>query len=136
MNSVLNPLKRFVSNKNTVTIIGVILVLVLLYWGYSTQVNNSVKPVTVPVAAKTIQPRTQITAEMISTIDISSIAVVENVYTNQNQVIGMYSNVNTIIPEGSMFYHQALVEKDKLPDSAFFDIKKKKNACRVIFIMI
>ena len=122
MNSVLNPLKRFVSNKNTVTIIGVILVLVLLYWGYSTQVNNSVKPVTVPVAAKTIQPRTQITAEMISTIDISSIAVVENVYTNQNQVIGMYSNVNTIIPEGSMFYHQALVEKDKLPDSAFFDM--------------
>ena len=122
MNSVLNPLKRFVSNKNTVTIIGVILVLVLLYWGYSTQVNNSVKPVTVPVAAKTIQPRTQITAEMISTIDISSIAVVENVYTNQNQVIGMYSNVNTIIPEGSMFYHQALIEKDKLPDSAFFDM--------------
>ena len=43
MNSVLNPLKRFVSNKNTVTIIGVILVLVLLYWGYSTQVNNILK---------------------------------------------------------------------------------------------
>lgn len=122
MNSILNPLKRFVSNKNTVTIIGVILVLVLLYWGYDSQVKNAVNPVTVPVANNTIQPRTQITAEMIKTIEISQIAVVDNVYTNTNSVIGMYSNVNTIIPEGSMFYKQALVEKDKLPDSAFFDI--------------
>ena len=31
MNGLMNSLKRFVSNKNTVTILGVILVLVLLY---------------------------------------------------------------------------------------------------------
>ncbi|MEG0022047.1 MAG: hypothetical protein RSB77_01555 [Bacilli bacterium] len=122
MNGIKNTLKRFVSNKNTVTILGVIAVLVLLYWGYSSQVSNAVKPVTVPVAARTIQPRTQITADMISTIEISQIAVVENVYKDSNQIIGMYSNVNTVIPIGSMFYSEALIEKDNLPDSAFFEI--------------
>ena len=122
MNGIMNSLKRFVSNKNTVTILGVILVLILLYWGYSSQVSSSVQPVQVPVAARTIQPRTQITEDMISVIEISQIAVVENVYTDSNSVVGLYSNVNTLIPIGSMFYHEALIEKDQLPDSAFFEI--------------
>ena len=42
MNGLVNSIKRFLSNKITVTIIGVIIVLVLLYWGYSTQVSKSV----------------------------------------------------------------------------------------------
>ena len=117
-----NTIKRFISNKNTVTIIGVVLVLLLLYWGYSQQVSTAVKPVTVPVASQIIQPRTQITADMISNIEISQIAVLDNVYTNSNQVIGMYSNVNTQIPKNSMFYKESLVEKENLPDSAFFEL--------------
>ena len=59
---------------------------------------------------------------MISTIEISQIAVVENVYRSSDEVVGLYSNVNTMIPIGSMFYSDALIEKDQLPDSAFFDI--------------
>ena len=118
----MNGLKRFVSNKNTVTIIGVVLVLLLLYWGYSQQVNSAVKPVTVPVASQIIQPRTQITADMITNIEISEIAVLDNVYRNSNTVIGMYSNVNTQIPKNSMFYKESLIEKENLPDSAFFEL--------------
>ena len=122
MNDLLAKIKRIAKNKNTVTIVGVILILGLLYWGYSSQVNTSVSPVTVPVAAETIQPRTQITADMISDMSVPSIAVVDNVYTSKNAIINMYSNVNTIIPKGSMFYREALVSKSELPDSAFFDI--------------
>jgi hypothetical protein len=122
MNDFVNNLKRFFRNKNTVTIIGVIAVLALLYWGYSSQVTNAVTPTAVPVAAKTIQPRTQITADMITTMEVPNIAVVENIYTNSNIIIGMYSNVNTVIPKGSMFYKEALITKSQLPDSAFFEI--------------
>ena len=122
MNDLLAKIKRIAKNKNTVTIVGVILILGLLYWGYSSQVNTSVSPVTVPVAAETIQPRTQITADMVSDMSVPSIAVVDNVYTSKNAIINMYSNVNTIIPKGSMFYREALVSKSELPDSAFFDI--------------
>ena len=124
MNDLLAKIKRIAKNKNTVTIVGVILILGLLYWGYSSQVNTSVSPVTVPVAAETIQPRTQITADMVSDMSVPSIAVVDNVYTSKNAIINMYSNVNTIIPKGSMFYREALVSKSELPDSAFFDISE------------
>lgn len=122
MNDLVNKLKRFFKNKNTVTIIGVLAVLALLYWGYSSQVTTAVTPTEVPVAAMTIQPRTQITDSMIKTIEVPSIAVVENVYLNSNLIVGMYSNVNTVIPEGSMFYKEALITKNELPDSAFFSI--------------
>lgn len=122
MNDFVNKLKKFFKNKNTVTILGVIIVLALLYWGYSTQVTTSVTPTQVPVAADTIQPRTQITASMITTIDVPNIAVMENVYINSSLIIGMYTNVNTIVPEGSMFYKEALINKSELPDSAFFEI--------------
>lgn len=122
MNDFVNKLKRFFKNKNTVTIIGVIAVLALLYWGYSSQVTSAVVPTEVPVAADTIQPRTQITNAMVTTIEVPNIAIVENVYTNTNTIIGMYSNVNTVIPAGSMFYKEALITKSELPDSAFFDI--------------
>ena len=122
MNDFVNKLKKFFKNKNTVTILGVIIVLALLYWGYSTQVTTSVTPTQVPVAADTIQPRTQITASMITTIDVPNIAVMENVYINSSLIIGMYTNVNTIVPKGSMFYKEALINKSELPDSAFFEI--------------
>ena len=55
---------------------------------------------------------------------MASVAVPSNVYTNSNSIIGKYSNVNTIIPSGSMFYHEALISEQQLPDSAFVDLKK------------
>ena len=126
MNNLVISIKRFFKNKNTVTILGVLVVLVLLYWGYSSQVNGAVAPVTVPVAAQTIQPRTEITDAMISTIEVPSIAVTDNVYVSANAIVGKYSNVNTIIPKGSMFYFQTLIEKKDLPDSAFVEVGEGK----------
>ena len=43
--------KRFITNKNTVTIIGVLIVLIILYWGYKSTIDSAVNPVKVPVAS-------------------------------------------------------------------------------------
>ena len=126
MNKILDSLKRFFKNKNTVTIIGVILVLVLLYWGYSSQIKKSVTPVTIPVAKVTIPPRTQITNDMIAEVSVSSIAVSENVYRTRNILIGKYTNVNTIVPKGSMFYQEAVVNETDFKDSIFDDLEEGK----------
>src|SRR5574344_148701 len=123
MNNFLNSLKRFFKNKNTVTILGVILVLVLLYWGYSSQIKTAVNPVTIPVAAETIPARTQITASMITNLQISSIAVTDNVYRSANAVVGKYTNVNTIVPQGSMFFKEAVVDNGNFKDSIFDDLE-------------
>lgn len=119
-----NALKRFIMNKNTVTVLGVVLSVGLLYFVYNSQINSQVQPQSVPVAAKTIQPRTLITEDMIKYVDMPRAAVTSGVVTASRLIVGQYSNYNTVIPEGSMFFDSTLVTADEMPDSAFVDIKE------------
>lgn len=119
----LDSLKRFLRNKNTVTIIGVVAILVILYLGYSMRVSEAVNGIDVPVAKQQIEPKTEITDDMVTTISVPAVAVSGNVITNIGQIKGKYSNVNTVIPEGSMFYKGVLISKEELPDAALSDLK-------------
>lgn len=124
MNNITASAQKFFRNKNTVTILGIVIILIILYIGYSTQINNAVQPVSVPVATETIQPRTEITSDMVETIDMPSVSIKENVIVNRNNIIGKYSNINAVIPKGSMFYTDAVISKSELPDSVFVKVKK------------
>ncbi len=123
MNNFLVSLKKFFTNKNTVTVIGVIAILGLLYWGYNSTINSQVQPIRVPVANQTIQPRTLITDDMIRFIDVPTVAINNNVIRNQTSIVGKYTAVNTVIPEGSMFFNNVLINEEDLPDSAFTAVK-------------
>lgn len=123
MNNIIVSVKKFFTNKNTITILGVIVIIALLYFGYTSTINKATNPVRVPVAKQTIQPRTQITSAMVTTIDVPSIAVTNNVARYTSQVVGKYTNINTVIPAGSMFFNQALTTKENLPNSAFVEVK-------------
>jgi len=114
--------KNFLKNKNTVTAICAILIVVVLVVGYNIRVKSATNPVRIPIARVTIQPKTEITADMITTIDIPRAALTGKYYTNVNALIGRYSNVNTIIPAGSMFYNEAVTTKSELPDSSLYDV--------------
>lgn len=124
MNNFVASAQRFLKNKNTITIIGVIIILVLLYIGYSGQINKAVEPIKVPVAVETIQPRTEITDDMVELVDMPNISISDNVLRTKNAVVGKYSNINSVIPRGSMFYTDTVVDKSKLPDSVFVKVKK------------
>ena len=113
MNNFLISIKWFITNKNTVTVIGVIAILGLLYWGYNSVIDSQVKPIRVPIANQTIQPRTLITDNMISYIEIPAVAVTNNVQRNSNLIIGKYSAVNSVIPAGSMFYNDVLIDEEQ-----------------------
>ena len=123
MNNLMASAKKFFKNKNVVTVIGVVIILVLLYIGYSTQINNAVEPVQVPVATQTIQPRTQITDDMVQMVDMPNISLSDNVIRSTSQIVGKYSNVNSVIPEGSMFYTDTVIDEEELPDAAFAKVK-------------
>ena len=110
--------KNLLANKNVVTILGALLMVVVLYLFYNWRVNQAINPIYVPYAKVEIGPRTEITRDMIATVEIQQSALRGNVLTNENtQIIGMYTNVNTTIPAGSMFYKEALVRADELADS-------------------
>ncbi len=123
MNNIIISVKRFLKNKNTVTILGVVLIIGILYWGYTRQIREATKEISIPIAKKTIQPRELITKDDIETIKIPSIAVKKNVIRSTGLIIGKYAAINTVIPEGSMFYQNVLMTKEQLPDSAFVEIK-------------
>lgn len=112
----MNSVKRFFKNKNTVTILGVIFILGILWYAYYYQVQKQVKPVSVPVAAVTIQPRTQITAEMITYIDVPEAYITDNVIRSENELISYYSHYNTLIPAGSMFYKETITTAEAMPN--------------------
>ena len=87
-----------------------------------------VSPVSgIPVAAETIQPKTLITSDMIEYIDVAPIVLQKGmVITDGNAVVGKYSNYNTVIPQGSMFYLDVVVDKSVLPDSAFIELNENE----------
>lgn len=124
MNNLSFKLKKVLQNRNTVTIIGVLLVLVLLYFGYNSQVEDAVTPIDVPVAAEHIQPRTLITSQMITTLSVPNIAVSEDVILSSSLIIGKYTTVNAFIPKGSMFFNSTVVERSQLPDYGISQIKE------------
>lgn len=125
MNSVVNNLQGFLRNKNIVTIIGVIAIIGILYWGYNSQIEKQVRPIrNIPVARQTIQPGTMITDEMIEYVDISPIVFNHGTIARfSSEVIGKYADYNTVIPAGSMFYLDVLIDEDALPDSVFTKVK-------------
>ena len=124
MNNLLASLKRMLGNKNTVTIIGVLIGIAVILIGYNYRVNNAVKPVSVPYATAKILGKTEITSEMIGYIKVSQSFIDETptLIKNANQLIGKFVNYDTVIPEGALFYTSQVVEEDKIPDSAFSEI--------------
>lgn len=120
----MNSIIRFFKNKNTVTILGILAVAAALVGAYAYQINKQVKPKSVPVAAKTIQPKTKITSDMIKYVDVPSAYISDNAVINSDEILKMYSNYNTVIPEGSMFYNEALNTPEKMPN---YLLSKLKN---------
>lgn len=116
MNNLAISTKKFFTNKNTVTIIGVIAVLVILYFLYTKTINEATDEVQVPVATQTIPPQTQINDSDVGFVKVANAAKPDNVLMDANsQIIGKYTAVGSTIYEGSMFYSEAVVNKEDLP---------------------
>lgn len=122
MNNLKASMKKLLGNKNTVTILGILLCLVILAIGYNYRINSQVELVDVPYATETIQPRTYITDKMVGTMRVPKSFLVGKYYKQESNIVGKYSNYNTIIAKGSLFYVDLVTSKEDLPDSAFQDV--------------
>lgn len=122
-------LKNLLANKNVVTILGAVLIVIVLYAFYNWRVSQATSPIRIPYATVAIQPRTEITNDMIGYLEVPQSALKGNVLTNVNtQILGMYTNVNCVIPEGSFFYKDSIVKFAELPDSFLIDIPENMVA--------
>ena len=117
-------LKKFLQNKNTVTVLGVIAAIAILYVAYNMRVKAAINPVNVPYAKVQIDPGTQITADMVGTRAVPPSMLEGNVITSSNSVIDKYSSADTVIPQGSLFYERTVVEKEQLPANIILSYPK------------
>ena len=54
MGNLVTGFKKFMQNKNTVTVVGVILAIVVLYVAYTMRIKSSINPISVPYASEQI----------------------------------------------------------------------------------
>lgn len=115
MGNIVTTIRRFLSNKNTVTILGVLLGIVVLYVGYNYRVNNAIEKVNIPYAKKTIGSTEQITQDAIGTTE-----VLKSLTTSNKSLIATTSGVlnsttpycveiGTSVPQGAFFYKEQVV---------------------------
>lgn len=117
-------LKKFLSNKNTVTIICVVAGILVLYIGYTWRVNSAISPTSIPYAKTTLSSRHVITNDDIGYMEVSSAVLSKstNMIRNVNQLIGKEVMYGTTIPQNSFFYTETVVSPETQPDSVTVDI--------------
>lgn len=114
-------IKRFISNKNTVTIFCGILAILVLYVAYNLRIKSLTDPIAVPYALNTINPGTQITSADVGVVNVPKSMIKGSVFTTASSVIGKYVQKDSIIPQGSLFYTRIVVERDSLPGVEAYD---------------
>ncbi len=124
MGNLVTNIKKFLQNKNTVTVIGVILAIIVLYFAYTMRISSAINPVSVPYASEQIPAGTQITESMISTRQVPPAMLEGDVIQNVGEIVDKYSAADTVIPEGSLFYRRSVVEKEQLPGNIILDYPK------------
>ncbi len=121
---------KIFKSKQVVTVFAIILCFGILLFAYKYRVDKAINAVSVPVAAKDLLAREQITEESFTTVKVAQSMLSKNVITNKNVLVGgekdpaKYVNYNTFIPKGSMFYQGQITTWDHMPDSAWADIEE------------
>ncbi|MBR3210921.1 MAG: hypothetical protein IKF71_03165 [Bacilli bacterium] len=124
MGNIATGFRKFMQNKNTVTVVGVVLAIFVLYFAYTMRIKSSINPITVPYAAEQIPAGVQITEQMISTRQVPPSMLEGEVITNMGEIVDKYSAADVVIPEGSLFYKRAVVEKEQLPANIILQYPK------------
>jgi hypothetical protein len=95
-------LKKLLSNKNVVTLLGAILIVVVLFLFYRWRVNSAIQPVELPYALHAIEQSSQITPDDVGIVEVPQQKLKGNIITNVTGVYNKYASC--FIPSGSLFF--------------------------------
>ena len=125
MGSGLTKVKRFIGNKNTVTILCVVAGIAVLYIGYNYRVSSAINPTTVPYAKNTLEARHVITVDDIGYMEVNSdvVSKSDNLITNGNELVGKEVTYGNTIHQNSLFYDGDITEPNLSPDYVLSDIE-------------
>ena len=125
--------KKLLGNKNVVTLLGMIVIVVVLYIFYIWRVRSAVNFQKVVMATKNIDRMVEIDKSMYTVEEIPEKALIGNVIYDEGQLAGKFSGVNSYIPIGSFFYYSSstsvgnVVSKYDLPIAFLFEFDLDKD---------
>ena len=93
------------------------LLLAVIGFALETGVKRKVDLRTVYVAAHDIAPRTEIRDTDITVLQLPSAYIQEFVCLSKDEILGKYTDIQGMIPAGSLFYRSMLVDRSELPDN-------------------
>ena len=89
--------------KKTSAYIGIIAFLIFNVIVFQFALKKSMNAVEIPIAKTEIVPRTKITEDMIEILEVPKASISENVYTDKQDIINKYNDIEAKIPKGSFF---------------------------------
>lgn len=122
MGNIKIAIKRFLKNKNTVTIFALMLMLGILYYAYNLRIKKATQPISVPYAIRKLEPRTELANKDIGIKQVPGGMITRDVIVSSSLIVGKYVSQDVEIPQGSLFYNNTVVTWDELPSSLFEDI--------------
>lgn len=124
MGTILAPFKKLFTNKLTITILGVVVGLIVLYIGYNWRINSKINPTRVPYAVKTLNSQEEITEDLIGYTEVPSdtISNMSNLITNIDDINGKLVSFDSTIPKNGFFYQENVIKKEDMPDYVFNNI--------------
>ena len=128
MGNILTKLKRFLSNKNTVTILCVLAGILVLYLGYNWRVSSATTPSNIPYARTTLVSGHVITAEDIGYLEVSGIVLekAKNIVQNRGLIVGKKVAYGETIQANSFFFSDDLVDANSTTNSVFDNMGEGK----------
>ena len=99
-----------------ITLICFLFLVLLIFAGFKIVTTKKIEVVEVLVAKETIYPRTKISAENTTIVEIPKTCLSDNVLLKKEEVIGRYTQIYATIVKGSMFYSELLEEGENMSD--------------------
>ena len=115
MGNLVGTLKKFISNKNTVTILVVIAGIIVLWYFYNSRVNSAITTIKIPYATERVNSGYKIDTEKISTKEITKSTLKDSdIVTSLSELEGKYICVRNAIPKNGFFYKSQLCNREQI----------------------
>ena len=108
-------------------IIGIILLILINCLLFKIVLDKKLDLVEVPIAKQQIEPRTQIKSDMIELIEVPRVLLNEDCVLEKKEALNKYTEIEGIIPKGSLLYKSMLFDESELPDYPTLKLKEGQN---------
>lgn len=120
MGNLSQTIKRFVGNKNTVTILAVVAGILILWYFYNMRVNQAITTIKIPYAIDRMDAGSKIENDKLGDKEVTRSAIKDSdIITNISDLDGKYICEGNTVPKDGFFYKTQICSEEEIVDSIY-----------------